>query len=323
MRVETVMNPAANRMTRNSRRPKKVTINPTWTRLFTGDASGATASAGSINTAEVAKFAKLSSEWWSPDGPFSLLHRMNPARVGYIRDQVEQRGIASMYETEHSVLSNVNRRAYPLAGMQMADIGSGGGILSEALFRLGANVTGVDAALENVRTATYHASQAPDFVESTEHPGSLQYRATTVEQLVSPSTSNVQSLAGTFDAVCALEVIEHVNQPREFLRNCSALLRPGGLLFLSTISRTPFAYLLTVTLAEDVLRLVDRGTHDFNKYIRPDEMCEALRSPDIGCEPLDVRGCVYLPWMNTWKVLDGRLGSLETQANYIMVARKA
>ncbi|KAI8919926.1 S-adenosyl-L-methionine-dependent methyltransferase [Powellomyces hirtus] len=248
----------------------------------------------SVDESEIAKFSRAASEWWNPHGEFEMLHRMNPVRVRYVRDMVAR----LMQGGEVQSASN------PFAGMRILDIGCGGGLLSEALARLGATVVGADAGEDNIKMAQIHAIQDPALK-------SLEYRHITAEQLVEDKEQ--------FDIVCALEIIEHVVNPREFTRVCSQLVKPNGLIFFSTINRTPTSYLFTILLAEHLLRWVPPGTHDHAKYITPNEM--ELFLTEAQCEPIDTSGISYNPITKQWKLLSGNgLGDL--QMNYIVGARK-
>ncbi|TPX63376.1 hypothetical protein SpCBS45565_g06666 [Spizellomyces sp. 'palustris'] len=250
-----------------------------------------------VDQAEIAKFARAADDWWNPGGEFAMLHRMNPARVGYVRDMLE-----------HVGKGDGTSAAKPFTGLRLLDIGCGGGLLSEALVRLGATVVGADAAAENIHMARIHAAQDPALQLGR---GSLEYRHTTAEQLAEDGEK--------FDAVCALEIIEHVVDAQEFIRVCSQLVKPNGLIFCSTISRTPTSYLFTILLAEHLLRWVPPGTHEHAKYVTPEEMQRFLTG--ARCELLDIKGMSFNPVSNQWSLLSGRgLGDL--QMNYIVSARK-
>ncbi|CAG8728392.1 14796_t:CDS:2, partial [Racocetra persica] len=188
---------------------------------------------------------------------------MNPLRISYIRKQLSKhnneelnKGQENKYETASSCDDQI-----PFKDLRILDIGCGGGVLSESLVRLGASVVGADASPENIQIARLHARKDPRLYSG---PGTLEYRCITAEKLVEKGES--------FDVVCAMEVIEHVNYPAEFLKACAELVKPGGHLFLSTISRTPLSYILTILLAERIFKIVPNGTHDFKNYLRPDEL---------------------------------------------------
>ncbi|KAJ3159322.1 hypothetical protein HDU86_001926 [Geranomyces michiganensis] len=258
-----------------------------------------------VNDAEIAKFAKAAAEWWNPKGEFEMLHRMNPVRVRYVRDTLARHATGELAGVVHATTTiGTSSLARPFDGLRILDIGCGGGLLSEALARLGATVVGADAAGENIAMAKIHAQQDPALTQ-------LEYRHVTAEKLLEDREQ--------FDIVCALEIIEHVNNPREFTRVCSQLVKPNGLIFFSTINRTPASYLFTILLAEHVLRWVPPGTHDHAKYITPQEMDDYLVNAD--CEPLETRGMAFDPLRNRWRLLSGD-GFGDLQMNYIVGARR-
>ncbi|KAJ3021541.1 hypothetical protein HKX48_008303 [Thoreauomyces humboldtii] len=252
--------------------------------------------ASSVDDQEIAKFARAASEWWNPSGEFEMLHRMNPVRVRYVKDLV-----TSMMHVDPLH----DDPAKPFTGLRILDIGCGGGLLSEALARLGAEVVGADAGGDNIAMAKVHALEDPTLAKG------LEYRHTTAEQLVLDGEQ--------FDVVCALEIIEHVVDPKEFTRVCSQLVKPNGLIFFSTINRTPLSYLLTIFMAEKVLRWVPPGTHEHSKYISPEEMKQYLTSAD--CQPIHTKGMGFNPLTKQWRLLEGTgLGDL--QMNFITGAQK-
>lgn len=244
------------------------------------------AAASSIDAEEVARFSALAAKWWDPRGEFAPLHRFNPVRLGFIREQA---------------LSHFGRDAtarQPFEGLRLLDIGCGGGLLSEPMTRLGFAVTGVDASERNIGTARAHA----------EGQGlAIDYRATTAEALLADETA-------PFDLILNMEVIEHVADPGAYLRDCARLLKPGGLMIVATLNRTAKAYALAIVGAERVLRWLPAGTHDWKKFIKPDEMRGFL----VG-EPVQVRGpfgVSYNPIGDRWS-----LGS-DTDVNYMMTVLK-
>ncbi|KAG1168853.1 hypothetical protein G6F70_008886 [Rhizopus microsporus] len=257
-----------------------------------------------IDKAEVKKFSDKAAEWWNPSGEFAMLQLLNPPRVTYVRDQL----VGSNSEAAKS--------GRPFIGKRMLDIGCGGGLLSESLVRLGGDVVGADASYDNIQMAKVHAQQDPSLWQG---PGKLEYRHTTAEELLEKNES--------FDVVLAMEIIEHVNQPLAFLRTCANLTRPGGDLFLSTMSRTPAAYFLTVFLAEKVLGMVHDGTHDWSKYIKSRELCNAIESFGDEWSVKDVRGISWDPFNRRWKLAERNgsigFGGLESlEVNYIMRASR-
>ncbi len=239
-----------------------------------------------VDDAEVARFSAMAAEWWDPVGKFRPLHRFNPVRIGYIRDALARR------------FGRDARAPRPLAGLRLVDIGCGGGLLAEPLARLGAEVVGIDAAERNIKTASVHAAEAGVTVD---------YRNTTAEALVAAGER--------FDAVIALEVLEHVADVPLFLTCCADLAKPGGVLFFATMNRTPKAYLMAIIGAEYVLRWLPRGTHDWNKFLKPSEVAEELRRNGVTVR--DLTGVVYNP-------LDGsfRLVPRDVQVNYLLMAEK-
>jgi len=214
----------------------------------------------SILPSEAAHFGGLAGDWWDPDGASAMLHKLNPVRLGYIRDMVDQ----------HFHLDECGFR--PLEGKSALDVGCGAGLLAEPLSRLGAEVTAVDAAPELIAAAKAHAAG---------QGLTIDYRAVGVEDLI-----------GEYDLVTALEVIEHVADPQAFVTSLAARLAPGGLLILSTPNRTGWSKLLTITLAEGFGR-IPRGTHDFEKFIDPEVMRGLLTK--AGMQVIDVEGIAYSP----------------------------
>lgn len=208
-------------------------------------------SSASIDPEELAYFERLAHRWWDQHGPFWPLHRLNAFRVGYIRERL---------------CAELGRNAsseQPLAGLRLLDIGCGGGILSESLAQLGASVVGTEISEKNVRVAALHAERSGLPIE---------YRLATAEHLAAAGER--------FDAVLNMEVVEHVDRLPEFLRDCGRLVRPSGLMFISTINRTPLAYLMAIIGAEYILRWLPRGTHHYRKLVKPQELIAGL-GPDF------------------------------------------
>jgi len=229
----------------------------------------------SVVPGEAAHFGAMASDWWDPDGASAMLHKLNPVRLSYIRDMVDQ----------HFGFDECALR--PLEGKSALDVGCGAGLLAEPLARLGANVAAVDAAPELIDAARLHA--AGQRLE-------IDYRATGVE-----------SLEGAFDLVTALEVIEHVAEPQAFISSLAERLAPAGLLILSTPNRTGWSKLLTITLAEGFGR-IPRGTHDFEKFIDPDAMRALLAK--AGLKVIDIEGIAYSPTRGLHLSEDVRLNYL-------------
>ena len=213
-----------------------------------------------IDPREAAHFGRLAADWWDPKGSSAMLHRLNPVRLGYIRDQIDR----------HWGGDECDRR--PLKGRKAADVGCGAGLLAEPLARLGAEVTGIDAAPENIAAAMLHA----------EGQGlAIEYRA-----------GGVERLAGPYDLVTSLEVIEHVTDTRAFIWGLADAMDEDGLLILSTPNRTGSSRLLMVVLAEGIGR-IPKGTHDWQKFLTPEELCALLA--DAGLDIVDVTGLSYDP----------------------------
>lgn len=224
-----------------------------------------------MDAAEIKRFAAIAAEWWNPDGKFRPLHRLNPIRLTYVRDHL----------CAHFGRDTTARR--PLSGLQLVDVGCGGGLLSEPLARMGAKVVGIDAAERNIRIAAAHAAESGL---------SIDYRAEAIEDLAASGER--------FDAVIALEVIEHVADITFFVESCAAVCRPGGALVLSTLNRTPKSYLFAIVGAEYVLGWLPRGTHNWRRFVRPSELSEVLRGCGLGVT--DLTGLTYSPLADEWRL---------------------
>ena len=241
-----------------------------------------TAANGSIDPREIAGFAAVADRWWDPAGPFRPLHRLNPVRLAYIRDALTDR-------------FGLPAGDLPLAGLEIADIGCGGGLLCEPLARMGATVTGVDAAPEALAVARDHA------------------RATGLEIAYVESTAEALVAQGRrFDAVMALEIVEHVADRAAFVADCCRLVRPGGSIVVSTLNRTPRAFALAIVGAEYLLRWVPRGSHRWSKFVRPAELARDLRRG--GARTTDVSGLAFDPLGDRWTL------SRDVAVNYILHA---
>lgn len=240
----------------------------------------------SIDEAEVAKFTAMAAEWWDPGGKFKPLHKFNPVRLGFIRDTV----------VDHFGLDPTARR--PFEGLRVLDIGCGGGLVSEPMARLGAAVTGVDASEANIKTAMTHAGQSGLEVD---------YRAGTAEELIAAGE-------GPFDVVLNLEVVEHVADPEQFLRDTARLVAPGGLMLVATLNRTPKAFALAIVGAEYVLGWLPRGTHEWSKFLKPREIVDALTG--AGLTVRAPQGVSYNPLMDSWRL------SQDTDVNYMIVSAR-
>lgn len=267
----------------------------------------------SVNPDEVEKFGRLASSWWDPAGPNAMLHLMNPARVGYIRQRLA--------DCPPPTPAPSRGTARALEGLSLLDIGCGGGFASESFARLGADVLGVDATPESIEVARRHAEDTglvgPDSAAS---GYKLRYECGTVEALAEASPRP------QYDVVTVLDVIEHVNEPANFLGTCLTLVRPGGSLFVSTINRTPLSYALAIASAEYVLRIVPPGTHDWDKFVTTDELSDMVghysdyqklnnvdpAPPATDAAVEDITGMVYDPFRNRWGLYPN-----QTQVNYI------
>jgi 2-polyprenyl-6-hydroxyphenyl methylase/3-demethylubiquinone-9 3-methyltransferase len=244
------------------------------------------AAKSTVDPAEVAKFEAMAAEWWDHEGKFKPLHMMNPVRLDYITRQ-----IAAEFGRDLSA-------PLPFAGLRILDIGCGGGLLSEPMARLGAAVVGADAAEANIPVARQHAE---------EQGLKIDYRHTTAEALAAAGE--------VFDLVLAMEIVEHVADPQALLTTCAALMKPGGLIVASTINRNPKSFLMAIIGAEWVMRWLPKGTHDWAKFITPDELADLVRG--AGLDPVDRKGFVFNPVNWTWAISDRDLG-----VNYVMAGVK-
>lgn len=236
----------------------------------------------SIDPEEVARFSALADRWWDATGPFAPLHRFNPVRLGFIRDRAARR------------FGRDVRTNRPFEGLSLLDIGCGGGLLSEPMTRLGFAVTGVDASERNIGAASAHAAA---------QGLAIDYRASTAEALLQEHRR--------FDVVLNMEVIEHVADPRAFLLDTARLMKPGGMMIVATLNRTLKALALAKVGAEYVLRWVPAGTHDWNKFLTPDELRGFVEGQPFGIEgPFGVK---YSPLKGEWRE------SGDASINYMMI----
>ena len=234
-----------------------------------------------IDAAEIEKFQTMAAEWWNPEGKFKPLHMLNPCRLDYITSQV-----AAEYGRDLSA-------PRPFEGLRLLDIGCGGGLLSEPMARLGADVVGADAAERNIPVARLHA-EAQNL--------GIDYRHTTAEALADAGE--------IFDAVLNMEVVEHVPDPLAYLTACRDLLRPGGLMVCSTLNRTPKSYAQAIIGAEQVMRWLPKGTHDWRRFITPHELYDLLHR--AGLDPVDRTGFVFNPLSWSWS-----LSKRDLSCNYV------
>ncbi|MEM1429771.1 MAG: bifunctional 2-polyprenyl-6-hydroxyphenol methylase/3-demethylubiquinol 3-O-methyltransferase UbiG [Pseudomonadota bacterium] len=248
--------------------------------------SGPSADTTSVDASEVAKFDAMAAEWWDTEGKFKPLHQMNPLRLDYITRQIE-----AEFDRDLAAPARFD-------GLAVIDIGCGGGLLSEPMARLGADVTGIDAAGDTIPVARHHAERAGLRID---------YRQTSAEQMLAEGAR--------FDVVLAMEVIEHVADPAAFLRTCAGVLKPGGLMICSTLNRTNKAYLLAILGAERVMRWLPPGTHDWRKFLTPDEVETMLTGASL--TPVDRKGMVFDPIAWSWSLSDRDL-----DVNYVLTAVK-
>lgn len=245
----------------------------------------------SVDPQEMENFAAMAEDWWNPTGKFRPLHNMNDFRVNFIRDQI----------CDH--FHRDPEAALPLKGLRILDIGCGGGLLCEPIKRLGADVTGVDALEKNLKTAKTHAEQ-----EGLD----IDYRHGTIEQMV--AALGKKGADKPYDAVLNMEVIEHVVDPAQFIADCGAMVRGGGLMICSTINRTSKAFVFAIVGAEYVLRWLPKGTHQYRKFIKPAELRRWLM--DAGLDPRPSEGMSLNPISETWKF------SGDQSINYVTVSSK-
>ncbi|MEB8388903.1 bifunctional 2-polyprenyl-6-hydroxyphenol methylase/3-demethylubiquinol 3-O-methyltransferase UbiG [Rhodobacteraceae bacterium KMM 6894] len=239
-----------------------------------------------IDPAEVAKFQAMAAEWWDPNGKFKPLHMLNPCRLDYITTQ-----IAAEFDRDLGADT-------PFAGLRILDIGCGGGLLAEPMARLGAEVVGADAAERNIPVAQVHAEASGLIID---------YRHTTAEDMAAKGEQ--------FDVVLNMEVVEHVASPIDYLTACRQLLKPGGLHICSTLNRNAKSYAMAIIGAEHVMRWLPKGTHEWSKFITPDELYQLLR--DAGLDPVDRKGFVFNPVRWSWSLSDRDLS-----VNYVTASLK-
>ncbi|PSL17997.1 bifunctional 2-polyprenyl-6-hydroxyphenol methylase/3-demethylubiquinol 3-O-methyltransferase UbiG [Shimia abyssi] len=240
-----------------------------------------------VDPAEVAKFEAMAAEWWDPKGKFKPLHMLNPCRLDYITSQ-----IAAEFNRDLNV-------ALPFEGLRILDIGCGGGLLSEPMARLGATVVGADAAERNIPVAQVHAEQSGLTID---------YRHTTAEAMAADGEQ--------FDVVLNMEVVEHVADPLSFLTACQELLKAGGLHLCSTINRNPKSFAMAIVGAEFVMRWLPKGTHEWNKFITPEELFALIEQ--AGLEPVDRKGFVFNPITWGWSI-----SARDLSVNYVTSSLKS
>ncbi|MCF4167039.1 bifunctional 2-polyprenyl-6-hydroxyphenol methylase/3-demethylubiquinol 3-O-methyltransferase UbiG [Zavarzinia compransoris] len=247
--------------------------------------AGENAARTTIDPGEVAQFAAIAAEWWDPNGKFKPLHKFNPTRLTFLRER-----LGAHFGLPESA-------AKPFAGLRFLDIGCGGGLLSEPMARLGATVVGADAAEENVKTAAVHAEQSGLDID---------YRHTSAEALAQAGER--------FDVVLNMEVVEHVADLNLFMAACAAMVKPGGMMVTATLNRTMKAFALAIVGAEYVLGWLPRGTHKFQKFVKPSELAATIRP--TGLEIREVAGVTYNPLADQWRV------GGDVDVNYMMVSTR-
>jgi 2-polyprenyl-6-hydroxyphenyl methylase / 3-demethylubiquinone-9 3-methyltransferase len=243
------------------------------------------AEGSTVDAEEVARFARLANEWWDPRGKMGVLHKFNPVRLGFIK------------ETACRQLGRNPKRLDSLAGLRLLDIGCGGGLLCEPLARLGAAVVGADPAAANIGAARLHAAESGLAID---------YRVITAEALA--------DAAERFDLVLAMEVVEHVADVSLFVKRCAEMVRPGGMMIAATLNRTLKSFALAIVGAEYVLRWLPRGTHQWDKFVTPNEL-EAVMTRD-GLQVLDATGVIYNLLADRWQL------STDMDVNYMVAAVK-
>ncbi|WP_230658816.1 bifunctional 2-polyprenyl-6-hydroxyphenol methylase/3-demethylubiquinol 3-O-methyltransferase UbiG [Psychrobacter sp. I-STPA10] len=238
--------------------------------------------ATNVDAAEISKFTRLANQWWDKQGAFATLHEINPLRLNWI---------------EQNVIAGMNSG---LTGKTVLDVGCGGGILTESMARRGADATGIDMGLENLKAAQIHAQQSG-------LTNRLRYQHIRVEQFAAEN-------AGKFDVVTCMEMLEHVPDPAAIVQACFKLLKPSGVCVLSTINRNPKSYLFAIIGAEYVLRLLDRGTHDYSKFITPAELDKMV--VNAGFNRQDLIGLHYNPITKRYWLAQN------VDVNYMMAVKK-
>ncbi len=239
-----------------------------------------------VDPAEIEKFQAMAAEWWDENGKFKPLHMLNPCRLDYITSQIAGEFDRDLKSPE------------PFRGLRILDIGCGGGLLSEPMARLGATVVGADAAAGNIPVAQVHAQQSGLEIDS---------RHTTAEALAEAGEQ--------FDVVLNMEVVEHVASPIDYLIACRTLLKPGGLHICSTLNRNPKSFMMAIVGAEHVMRWLPKGTHEWSKFITPDELFDLLHK--AGLTAVDRKGFVFNPITWSW-----RLSDRDLSVNYVTASLK-
>ncbi len=236
-----------------------------------------------VNKKEIEKFSKIASEWWDPHGKFQPLHKFNPIRIKYIRDN----------SIKHFKIHSKN---LPFKNLKILDIGCGGGLLSEPMSRLGADVTGIDASQQNIKVAKIH---------SLEKNLKIKYICSSPEKL---------NTKDKFDVILNMEIVEHVDDVNFFIKNCSKFLKRNGIMYIATLNKTLKSYIFAIVGAEYILRWLPIGTHDWNKFVKPSELINYAEHNSMQIKKID--GMVFNPFNNTWNI------SNDKSVNYITVFKK-
>lgn len=239
-----------------------------------------------IDNEEIERFSRIADEWWNVKGKFAPLHSMNPVRIEYIRDTI-------IKHTQHSTLNTP-----PLKDISLLDIGCGGGLIAEPMARLGAKVTAIDASEKNIAVASLHAEKMGLDID---------YRCTTAEDLAATGEK--------FDVVLSLEIVEHVADINLFIKSACELLKPNGIIILSTLNRTAKSYALAIIGAEYIMRMLPVGTHTWSKFLRPSELCNIIEKNNI--EITELMGMVMNPLSWKW-----HLDAKDLAVNYLVVGKK-
>ena len=237
----------------------------------------------SVNKKEIEKFSKMATEWWDPDGKFKPLHRFNPIRIKYIKKNIINN-------------FNLKNKIKPLEKIQILDIGCGGGLLSEPMYRMGASVTGIDASATNIKIAKLHAKK---------NKLNIKYLCSSPENL---------KIKKKFDVILNMEIVEHVEDVEFFLKSCSKLLKKNGLMFVATINKTLKSYIFAIVGAEYVLRWLPIGTHDWEKFVKPEELKSILIKNNLNLKKID--GMNFNILKDEWNV------SKDLSVNYIAEFKK-
>tara|TARA_B100001121_G_scaffold258124_1_gene236672 strand:- start:1778 stop:2500 length:723 start_codon:yes stop_codon:yes gene_type:complete len=232
----------------------------------------------SVNKKEIEKFSKMASEWWDPDGKFKPLHKFNPIRIQYLKEKI----------VHNFKLKNKTK---PLSGINILDIGCGGGLLSEPMSTLGANVTGIDASIKNIQIAKLHSKK---------NKLKINYLCSSPEKLKNKKK---------FDVILNMEIVEHVDDIELFLKSCTNLLKKNGLMFVATINKTLKSYIFAIVGAEYILRWLPIGTHEWEKFVKPDELEKILEKNNLSLKNLD--GVKFNIIEDEWRI------SNDTSVNYI------